>query len=110
VDGRAESPGETELRLVLVDAGITGFQLNLVVRIPASGRVRRLDIAFEREKVALEYQGLVHLDPRRWRDDMTRVSQLESLGWMVVFVNAADLANPVELVDRIRRILESRRP
>lgn len=108
VDPGSESPKESELRLILVRAGVRGFRTNMRVPIPATGRSRRIDIAFPQAKVALEYQGTVHQDPDRWRDDMSRVSQLESVGWRVVFVNADDLRRPEELVARIRRVLATR--
>lgn len=109
LDGGSESPKETELRLILVTAGIRGFRVNLEVRIPGAERKRRIDLAFEKEMVALEYQGEHHLDVRRWRDDMTRLAQLESIGWMVVYLNADDLRDPSELVARITRVLDQRR-
>lgn len=108
LDPGSESPMETELRLVLVEAGMRGFRTNLRVAIPGSRR-RRIDLAFERESVAIEYQGDHHRDPRQWRDDMTRLGELESIGWRVVYVNADDLRTPDALVARIRRVLADRR-
>jgi very-short-patch-repair endonuclease len=108
LDGGAESPPETYLRLEFVAAGLHGFRINYTVRIPWSGRRRRIDIAFLREKVAIEYQGDHHRDPRQWREDMTRAAELESLGWKVMFVNADDLRDPAALVARVRAVLASR--
>jgi len=101
----AESPPETDLRLLCIEAELTGFVANLTVTIPGAGRRRRIDIAFVREKVALEYQGDHHRDPRQWREDMTRLAELESIGWKVTHVNADDLRDPRALVARIRRVL-----
>ena len=39
---------------------------------------------------------------------MTRISRREADGWVVIQVNSDDLRNPVELVDRIRRVLSAR--
>ncbi len=108
LDPGAESPKESALRLVLMRAGISGFRTNLRVTIPSTGRRRRIDLAFEREMVAFEYQGDHHRDPHQWRDDMTRVAELESLGWKVVFVNDDDLRHPERLVSMARRVLASR--
>lgn len=104
----AESPPETDLRLICVEAGLVGFSVNLEVPIPGSGRRRRIDLAFVREKVALEYQGDHHRDVQQWREDMTRLAELESIGWTVIYVNADDLRDPAALVARIRRVLASR--
>jgi len=93
---------------VFIEAGLHGFRVNHTVVISSSGRRRRIDLAFPREKVAIEYQGDHHRDARQWRDDMTRVAELESMGWRVVFVNADDLREPAALVARIRAILATR--
>ena len=106
LDPGAESPKETELRLLLRAAGLVPFRTNL--RVWTGRRWRRIDLAFEREMVALEYQGDHHRDPRQWRDDMTRIAELESIGWKVVYVNADDLRDPDALVARIARVLASR--
>jgi len=108
LDGSAESPPESHLRLVFIGAGLRGFRVNYTVVIATSRRRRRIDIAFPREMVAFEYQGDHHRDPRQWRDDMTRVAELESMGWKVVFVNADDLRDPASLVARTRAILATR--
>jgi very-short-patch-repair endonuclease len=63
---------------------------------------------FPVEKVILEYQGADHLDPDRYRSDMTRISRLEADGWYVIQVNADDLRNPDELLRRVRRVLLTR--
>lgn len=105
IDPRAESPGETRIRLILSDAGIRGFATNLPVPVPGSPVRRRIDLAFPERMVALEYQGDHHRDPHQWRMDMSRAAELESLGWRVSFVNAHDLRHPAELVARVRRLL-----
>lgn len=57
----------------------------------------------------VEYQSDYHRDPERFRADMTRIARLQADGWFVMQVNADDLRDPVELVQRICRVL-SRRP
>ena len=39
---------------------------------------------------------------------MTRISRLEADGWFVIQVNADDLAAPMELTERVRRVLATR--
>ena len=106
LDGRAESAKESELRVILVLAGIAGLESNWPVRI---GNVNyRIDLAIPSRKVAIEYQGDYHRDPEQWRRDMTRISRLESDSWFVIQVNADDLRDPAELVARIRNVLVTR--
>jgi very-short-patch-repair endonuclease len=105
LDDRTESPAETRLRLLLIEHRLTGFELNVHVDVPGTRGGYRLDFAFVEAKVAIEYQGGYHADDAQWRADMTRISRLESLGWRVIQVNKDDLADPRELIQRIRRLL-----
>jgi very-short-patch-repair endonuclease len=106
LDGRAESPKESELRILLVAGGIRGLEANWPVRI---GRLNfRIDLAIPARKVAIEYQGAYHHDPAQWRRDMTRTSYLEGDDWYVFPVNSDDLRDHVELVARIQKILMKR--
>lgn len=41
----------------------------------------------------------------QWRKDMTRRSRFEAKGWFVMELNADDLDDPTELVERIRMAL-----
>jgi very-short-patch-repair endonuclease len=106
LDDRAESPKESELRVLLQLGGIQGLASNYPVRV--GSRLYRLDLAIPTRKVAFEYQGDYHRDAAQWRADMTRISILESAGWVVIQINADDLKDPRELLERIRRVLKTR--
>jgi very-short-patch-repair endonuclease len=106
LDGRAESPMESELRPILVLGGIAGLETNWPVRIGDSRY--RIDLAIPSRKVAIEYQGDYHREPEQWRRDMTRISRLESERWFVIQINADDLRDPLELIARIRAVLVTR--
>jgi very-short-patch-repair endonuclease len=107
LDGRAESPKESELRVILVRAGIRGLETNWPVRI---GQLNfRIDLAIPSLRVAFEYQGDYHRDREQWRRDMTRISRFESEEWYVFQFNADDLRNDAELVARVQKVL-LRRP
>jgi len=101
---RSESPKESELRVILVRAGIAGLEVNY----PIPGTLYRGDLAIPGRKTVLEYQGEYHLDPERWQADLMRISRLQAVGWLVVQLARRDLDDPVELVARIRAILASR--
>lgn len=104
---RAESPKESELRVIIVQAGLSGLEVNLPITT-SDGYNYRGDLAFPKERVLIEYQGDHHRDPETYRRDMTRASRLEADGWYIINVNANDLRSGDELVTRICRVLRSR--
>lgn len=107
LNDRSESRRESHLRVILVQAQLTGLVVNLEIRT-SGGWNYRGDLAFPRHKVIVEYQSEYHRDTAQFRADMTRISRLQADGWFVIQVNADDLRDPVELVQRIRRVLADR--
>jgi very-short-patch-repair endonuclease len=108
LDERSESPKESELRVILVTAGLHGLAVNLPITT-SDGYRYRADLAFPRERAIVEYQSRFHEAALNFRADMTRISRLEADGWIVIQVNNDDLADPAELVRRVRRVLAVRR-
>ncbi|MGX5680998.1 DUF559 domain-containing protein [Schumannella luteola] len=104
---RSESRRETHLRLLLVRAGIGAIQVNYWITT-SSGHRYRADFAVPGAKIAIEYQGEHHFDPVRQRADMVRRSRLQASGWIVIEVSKDDLANPRDLLARIRATLALR--
>lgn len=104
---RAESRRESHLRVILVQAGIVGLAVNLPVTT-SGGFSYRADLAVPRRKMIIEYQSEYHGDEMQRRKDMTRRARLEADGWYVMEVNADDLRDPAELVERIRLVLAGR--
>ena len=108
-DGRAESPRETRLRLLLHASGLPRPVAQHVV-VDRDGRfVARADFAWPELRIALEYEGAWHGAPRQVGKDRRRLHALTAAGWTVVFVTAADLADPVLLVARVGAALEAAR-
>lgn len=106
---RAESPPESALRVIVVQAGTPHPRINHVIVMTEDGAVVRTDLAFDEQKVLIEYQGDYHRKKTdQWRKDMTRRSRLEAQGWLVIELNANDLRDPDELVARIRLFLAQR--
>ncbi|MEH1169790.1 hypothetical protein V6V47_30860 [Micromonospora sp. CPCC 205539] len=90
-DGRAECRQETQLRLLLVDAGIRDYIPQLPVR-DCTGRVRcRLDLGDPHRMIAAEYDGSSHLSRQRLRQDRWRHNWLEQQGWAMRYFTSADL-------------------
>lgn len=103
-DGLAESPQETRLRLLVVDGGLPAPVAQFVVR-DAGGFVARVDFAWPDRRVAVEYDGAWHAGPGQFARDRQRLNRLQAAGWTVVFVTAADLHRPTQLLATIRAAL-----
>ncbi|MCX2933636.1 hypothetical protein ORI20_25530 [Mycobacterium sp. CVI_P3] len=108
-DGRAESPMESEARLVMIDGGLPNPVLQHEV-VDARGRLRRLDFAWPEHRVAAEYDsGEWHVGADALRRDREKLAALQDLGWMVVPIVVDDVRRqPSVLVNRIGAHLASR--
>ena len=94
---------ETELRVRLELRGISGFSINCTVFGSAydTGVEHTLDLALEKYRVGLEYQGDQHRsDYRQHRRDRDKRGALAALGWQVFEVTQDDL-NSEDAVDRL---------
>lgn len=111
LDGRAESPMESRLRVVLTAEGLAPPAVQHVVTDSTGAFVARVDLAYPEQRVVVEYDGDHHRDPAQWRRDLRRRERVEALGWVVLVVTAADLlAAPAEVAARVRRALARRAP
>lgn len=108
-DAASESPKESELRAVVVLAGLPRPEANVEIRRDDGRFVARVDLLFREYGEILEYHGDHHrTDLGQWRRDRTREAELESLGYHVMEVTEADLRRPQSLVERIARNLARR--
>jgi hypothetical protein len=103
-DPLSDSPAETKTRLILHAAGFCRLRHGLDVICPLDGWLARPDLADEDAKVAVQYDGLVHLgdDPERRRMDIDRDEDLRRHGWQVVVLTAVDLRDPARMVAKVR--------
>jgi very-short-patch-repair endonuclease len=77
-------------------------------RVLVNGRfLARVDFAWPELKVAVEYDGLWHAEPGQFARDRRRLNLLREAGWRVVFVTAADMYQPAQLLARIATALSS---
>ncbi|MCV7217393.1 DUF559 domain-containing protein [Mycobacterium crocinum] len=98
VDGGAESPQETRLRLMLVGAGLPRPETQIEFR----DLHIRVDMGWREWKVAVEYDGVQHwADGRQRAWDLERIAQLEAAGWVVVRVSADMMKRPEIIVERV---------
>ena len=99
----AGSPMETRTRLLFAEAGLPEAALNAVINGEDGQFIARGDFVWRAAKVVVEYEGDHHRsDRRQWQHDIARTRLLESLGWRVVRITAADLHDA-----RLRRELLS---
>ncbi len=92
IDAGAESPRETWLRLLLIDAGYPRPQTQIAVYGEYGELVALLDLGWEDVKIALEYEGDHHrTDRRQFHKDIERYEALPDLGWITVRVTAEDM-------------------
>lgn len=101
VDAGAQSPKETWLRLVLVQAGLPRPQTQIPVIDEFGSAIAYLDMGWEDIKVAVEYDGDHHRSDRsQFGWDIRRLERLQHRGWIVIRVVAGD--RPADIVRRVR--------
>ncbi|MEU4606789.1 type IV toxin-antitoxin system AbiEi family antitoxin domain-containing protein [Kribbella sp. NPDC023972] len=104
-DGRAESPLESVLRALLIQAGIKGFEPQVVVR--DDGFSARIDLGHPELLIALEADSFAHHGTRRalTRDCRRHVS-LTIRGWRLLRFSWEDVMfDPDWVVDAIRQVM-----
>jgi hypothetical protein len=107
VDAGAQSPKETWLRLLLIQAGLPRPQTQIPVRDEFGDIIAYLDMGWEDMKIAVEYDGDQHRsDRRQYTWDIRRLERLERLGWIVIRVVAGD--HPDDITRRVRSALARR--
>jgi hypothetical protein len=105
MDGGAESPKESWLRVVLIKAGLPTPTTQ--IRVADGQFVAYVDMGWEHLMVALEYDGDHHrTDREQYVKDVRRAEMLELLGWHIVRVIKED--RPREIVERVSRALARR--
>lgn len=98
-----ESPGETRTRLLVTRAGFPEPIPNLRVPDPDSGITRRIDNAYASLLIGLEYDGDIHRSRGAWREEHARRDSLESTGWTLRRLTAADIRSPGRFLSALRR-------
>lgn len=102
VDGGAESPPESRLRLLLIRSGLPPPETQIKFYDDFGHSFIRVDMGWRRWQVAVEYDGVQHWSDRRQRSwDIDRIAILEGLGWAVVRVSAELMSRPDVVVDRV---------
>lgn len=105
----SESPMETRLRLLLLDAGLGPLTAQHDVHDVRGRFVARVDLAWPALRVAVEYDGDHHRERAHFRQDVARLNALRASGWLVVRFTADDvLRHPHATVALVRQALRER--
>ncbi|MET3951546.1 hypothetical protein [Arthrobacter sp. UYEF36] len=108
-----DSPKETELRLLLIRHGLPEPGINVPVFDETGAWIEDPDLSYEREKVAIQYDGAHHASPAQRRSDIFRDENARDAGWRVVVLTQRDL-DPIApgmtptAVTRVRAALTER--
>jgi hypothetical protein len=87
VDGGAQSPQETWLRLLLVDAGYPRPRTQ--IRVTDGDNTAFLDMGYDEIKVGLDYEGSHHSEQRKqYVHDIGRSALVDGQGWLDIKVVA----------------------
>ncbi len=87
MDGGAQSPKETWLRLLLIDAGLPRPRTQ--IRVSDGFNEAFIDVGYEEPMIGLDYDGSHHsVDRRQYVHDIGRSELLERQGWIAIRVVA----------------------
>ena len=107
LDAGSESPGESLLRVGLLGEGVPRPVCNHTV-VEGGEWLARVDLAWPEYRIAVEYDGIVHLAEARRRSDARRRNLLVQHGWVVITATADDLRRPWVIAAHVRLALRSR--
>jgi hypothetical protein len=101
-DGRAESPMESEARLVFIDGGLPMPELQYEI-VDRCGDLWRTDFAWPDAKLVAEYESMEwHATPEALKHDRMKTARLQECGYRTVPIVVADVRlRPWDLVGRI---------
>ncbi|HEY2194212.1 MAG TPA: hypothetical protein VGH76_18190, partial [Actinomycetospora sp.] len=104
MDRRAESLPESRLRLGLLDRHVPpGIPQHWVTL--TTGERKRLDLAWPARMIALEYDGPEHRTIAGQNRDAFHRARLADLGWDVIVVTSAMIADPTAFDELAARVL-----
>ena len=107
VDPRAQSPGESVLRLRWLDLGFPRPECQIDVPSP-NGGLYHLDLGLREERFAAEYDGAAfHGDDREGPDEARRTWMREQYGWTIVVARSHHVHGPRRSIEEM--LLEGRR-
>lgn len=100
------SPMESEVRLLIVSAGLPEPELNLDVFTDSGEFIGCVDLAYLKYRIAIEYQSDYHLG--RLADDLEKAERLKEAGWSLIQVTKTVRSDSARLIGRITKALRER--
>jgi very-short-patch-repair endonuclease len=109
-DSRAESPMESEARLVFIDGGLPTPELQYQI-LDRCGQLWRVDFAWPDAMLVAEYESMEwHATPAALKHDRMKAARLQECGYTTVPLVVDDVRRyPMDLVARIAGHLERTR-
>jgi hypothetical protein len=101
-DGRAESPMESEARLLFIDGRLPMPELQYNI-VDCYGKLWRVDFAWPEAKLVAEYDSVEwHVGRDALLHDRLKTARLQECGWTSIPMTVDDIRHdPVGLLDRI---------
>lgn len=109
LDAKSGSPQESRLRLRFEDEGLPRPTCNLEIYDDAGGYIACPDLALEEAKIAVEFDGVHHLEVEQQRSDTLRDRLMIANGWAALRATNRDIdPRKHDLFDTIRQLLVRR--
>jgi hypothetical protein len=105
--GKADSPPESVLRLIVVEAGFPVPEPQYEIIAVDGRKLYVLDMAWPSRRIALEYDGVAAHEERR-EYDLKRDERMAARGWITVRATAADLRDSGRLLAELREAFNRR--
>jgi hypothetical protein len=102
----SDSPMETKVRLALVRAGLPEPELQIALD-PTDKYTQRADLGYRDGRIAIQYDGAVHLTTEQQTRDNRRDTAFNMAGWRYIKVNKQDAAEGFRSLIRLVRELLS---
>lgn len=103
----AESPQESRLRLMIIDAGFPIPVTQYPVVTLQGELLYRLDLAWVEARIGVEYDGYEAHEGREVHDT-TRDQRLSNRGWRIIRVRKHDLVDPARFLAELREAFRER--
>lgn len=103
---RVDSPRETDVRLLIVLAGLPEPETNIDITTDAGSWIARGDLVLARYRTIIEHDGWVHeRNATQRQKDHLRREWIESAGWTLIVITTEDFEHPTAIVIRIFQAL-----